>query len=127
MFRKLVGAALVVTVCVGLAAAEEFGFTLKKVDGDKISGVKGGKFNKETKKLEGGEDVTLTVTADVKVIKSKFNKETKKLEPGDAVEGGLKGIKIGDNGTRVQIVTGDDGKVKEVRVLGGKGKGKGTE
>jgi len=125
MLRKLACVAVVLGFSVGLIMAEEFGVNIKKVDGDKITAVKGAKFNKDTKKLEGGTEVTLTTAADVKVVSGKKNKDTKKVETGDAIEGGLKNkmfTDIGDNGLNVRVTTNDDGKVTEIVVFGGKKK-----
>lgn len=125
MLRKLACVAVVLTFSVGLILAEEFNVNIKKVDGDKISAVKGAKFNKDTKKLEGGTEVTLTTVGDVKVVSGKKNKDTKKVETGDAIEGGLKNkmfSDIGENGIGARVTTNDDGKVTEIVVFGGKKK-----
>jgi len=125
MLRKLACVAVVLGFSVGLIMAEEFGVNIKKVDGDKITAVKGAKFNKDTKKLEGGTEVTLTTAGDVKVVSGKKNKDTKKVETGDAIEGGLKNkmfTDIGENGLNVRVTTNDDGKVTEIVVFGGKKK-----
>ena len=130
MLRKLACAGLLLALSVGLAMAEDFTVQIKKVDGDKITAIKGAKFNKETKKLEGGTEVTLTAAANVKVVTGKKNKETKKTEAGDAIEGGLKNerfTKIGDNGIGARVTTNDDGNVTQIMVFGGKKKKKGAE
>jgi hypothetical protein len=75
----------------GLAAAEEFGAMITKVEGDKVTFYK-----TQVKKGEKvNKDNTTTLTAKkAKIFNAKiqFNKEEKKLEilPGDAVESGLK-------------------------------------
>jgi hypothetical protein len=125
MLRKLACVAVAIVFSVGLVLAEEFNVSIKKIDGEKITAIKGGKFNKETKKLEGGTETTLTVTKDVKVVKGTKNKETKKLEPGDAIEGGLKNemfTKIDENGIGARVVTNDQGQVTQILVMGGKKK-----
>jgi hypothetical protein len=125
MLRKLACAAVVLTFSVGLIVAEDFNVNIKKVDGDKITAIKGGKFNKDTKKLEGGDEITLTVASAVKVVSGKKNKDTKKIETGDAIEGGLKNkmfTDIGENGIGARVTTNDDGKVTDIVVLGGKKK-----
>ena len=125
MLRKLACVAVVLGFSVGLIMAEEFNINIKKVDGHKITAVKGAKFNKDTKKLEGGTEVTLTTAEDVKVVSGKKNKDTKKVETGDAIEGGLKNkmfTDIGENGLNVRVTTNDDGKVTEIVVFGGKKK-----
>ncbi|MCS7045498.1 MAG: hypothetical protein NZO58_03985 [Gemmataceae bacterium] len=123
MLRKVAAVAVVLGLGMGLVLADEFTISIRKIEGDKITAMKGGKFNKETKKLEGAEEVTLTVAANVKVVKGAFNKDTKKIEAGEAIEGGLKNemfTKIGEKGIAARVVTGDDGKVTEIRVLGAK-------
>jgi hypothetical protein len=117
-------------LCVGLAFTEEFGAAITKVSDGKITFAKT-KFDKDTKKFEKGEPMTLPVAADVKVVKGKFNKDTKKLEAGDAIEGGLKNemfTKIGDKGVNATIVTdADNKKITEIRVFTFGGKKKDTK
>src|SRR5262244_1115515 len=123
--KKVVCAAVVAVLCVGVALAEEFTAVITKVEGGKVTFAKG-KFNKETKKFEKEKEQTLSVADKVKVVKGKFNKETKKLEAGDALEGGLKNemfSKIGEKGVFATITTDKD-KITEIMVAGGKGKGK---
>jgi hypothetical protein len=121
--RRLVVAAIVLFVGVGITAAEEFGAVITKVDGNKVTFKK---FSKDKK----SEEMTLPCTDSVKVVTAKFNKETKKAEAGDAIEGGLKAdtfTKIGEKGVFGTIVTDDDGKnITEIRVFqfGKKGKDK---
>ena len=125
MLRKLACVAVLLGLSIGLATAEDFTVQIKKIDGAKITALKGAKFNKDTKKLEGGTEVTLTTVADVKVMTGKKNKETKKTEAGEAIEGGLKNerfSKIGDNGIGALVTTNDDGKVTQILVFGGKKK-----
>jgi hypothetical protein len=109
----------------GAAIAEEISGVITKVDGNKITFYKA-TFNKDTKKLEKGDEQTFTATDSVKVVKGKFNKDTKKLEAGDAIEGGLKSdtfTKIDpDKGVRA-TVTVDDKKCSQIIIAGGK-KGK---
>lgn len=83
--RKIAMAMAVLVCGMGVLFAEEFGGTIKKVDGDKITVQKRG-----AKKGEKGEEVTLTVAKDAKITKGKFNKEDKKFEAGEALENGLK-------------------------------------
>ncbi len=117
--RKLACAAVVLVFAVGLVVAEEFNVLVTKVSDGKITGSK-------VKKGEKGEEVTLSTTADVKVTKGgKFNKEEKKFEGGEEVTGGLKNevfSKLPDKGLLVRVTTNDDGKVSQVRILGGKKK-----
>ena len=126
MIRKLACVGVLLALSTGLLIAEEFNVQIKKIEGDKITAVKGAKFNKDTKKLEGGTEITLTTAANVKILSGKKNKDTKKIEAGDALEGGLKNerfTKIGDNGLGAQVTTNDDGKVTQILVFGGKKKG----
>jgi hypothetical protein len=118
MLRKLACVAVVLGFSVGLIMAEDFNVSIKKVDGDKITAVKG------AKKGEKGTEVTLTIAADVKVLKGKYNEDTKKTDPGDPIEGGLKNkmfTEIGEKGIGARVTTNDDGKVTQI-VVGGKKK-----
>jgi hypothetical protein len=108
--RRFLIAAPIILVCFGVAIGEEFRGLIKKVDGDKITVMKG--------KKGDAKEVVLTVTENVKVTKGKFNKETKKLEAGDPIENGLKNELFAKE-QRATIVTNDDGKVTEIRVGGG--------
>ncbi len=125
MVRKLACVGVLLALSAGIIMAEEFTVSIRKVDGDTITAIKGAKFNKDTKKLEGGTEVKLTAAANVKVMTGKKNKDTKKTEAGDAIEGGLKNerfTKIGGKGVAALITTGDDGKVTQILVFGGKKK-----
>jgi hypothetical protein len=108
--RKFLIAAPIILICFGVAIGEEFRGLIKKVDGDKITVMKG--------KKGDAKEVTLTVVENVKVVKGKFNKETKKLEAGDPIENGLKNELFAKE-QRATIVTNDDGKVTEIRVGAG--------
>jgi hypothetical protein len=127
MVRKIVCSLLILVLGVGITLAEEIRGIITKVDGGKVTFVKV-KFNKETKKVEKGDEQTLPVADNVKVVKGTFNKETKKLEAGEAVDGGLKNemfSKISDKGVGATIITdADNKKITEIRVGGGKGKTK---
>ena len=112
IMRKILIAAPIILVCFGVALAEEFRGTITKVDGNKITVLKG--------KKGDAKEVTLTVVENVKVSKGKFNKETKKLEAGDAIENGLKNELFSSGKTRATFTTNDDGKVTEI-VVGGRG------
>jgi hypothetical protein len=118
-------AAVVVVCAVSVAmSAEHFG-RITKIDGDKVTFVKG------KKKGEKGEEVTLTLAKDAKIVKGTFDKETKKVVAGDAIEGGKTALsdmltKAGEKGVGAVIVTdADDKNITEIRVLKGK-KGKGA-
>jgi hypothetical protein len=119
MLRKIVSAVVVLVLCIGIALADEMFGVITKLDNGKVTFT-------EMKGKEKGDTHTLAVADNVKVVKGKFNKETKKVEAGDEVEKGLKNemfTKIGEKGVRVQIVTdGGNKKITEIRVLGGKKK-----
>ena len=87
MLRKCVCAAFVMVLCVGITFAEEIRGIITKVDGDKVTFTAMKGFGKDAEK---GETKTLPVDAKVKVVKGKFDKETKKIEAGEDIEGGLK-------------------------------------
>jgi len=120
MLKKALFAMLVVTVSIGLAAAEEFGAVVKKVEGDKVT------FVKTKKGKEDGEAQTLPVADKATIANGTLNKEDKKYEKGDAIEGGLKASifqKIGDKGLAVRITTADDNKsITQILVTKKKGK-----
>jgi len=120
MWRKVLGAAIMLVLCVSFTLGDEIRAVIIKVDGDKIT------FAENKGKGERGPEKTLPVADNVKVVKGKFNKDTKKVEVGDAIEGGLKSevfTKISDKGVQATIVTdADNKKITEIRVFGGKGK-----
>lgn len=119
MLRKVISALVVLVMCIGITLADEIRAVITKVEGDKVTFT-------EIKGKEKGDSKTLPVADGVKVLKGKFNKDTKKFEAGDAIEGGLKSelfSKIGEKGVGAQIVTdGDNKKITEIRVMGGKKK-----
>ncbi len=121
MLRKLIGAAILLVLCVGITLADEIRAIIIKVDGDNVTFA-------ESKGKEKGPEKTLPVAENVKVVKGKFNKDTKKLEAGDAIDDGLKNkmfSKIGEKGIRATIITDDDNKkITEIRVAGEKKKSK---
>jgi hypothetical protein len=121
MLRKLVSAMVVLGLCVGITFADELRGVITKVEGGKITFT-------EMKGKEKGDEKTFTVDEKVKVVKGKFNKDTKAIEAGDDIENGLKNemfTKIGEKGVRASVVTDSDGKkVTEIRILGGRGKKK---
>src|SRR5262245_39299440 len=98
MFRKLVCAMFVMTVAIGLVAAEEFQASITKVDvdGNKITvqKMKKGEKGKFGAQEKDGDPITLTVAKDAKITKAKFSfdKDTMKgkWESEGAIEGGLK-------------------------------------
>src|SRR6516164_275531 len=104
MVRKLVGAAVLLVLCVGITLAGEIRAIIIKVEGDNVT------FSENKGKGEKGPEQTLPVAENVKVVKGKFNKDTKKLEAGDPIEEGLKNkmfSNIGEKGLRGVIVTDD--------------------
>jgi hypothetical protein len=72
MVRKLVGAAVLLVVCVGLTMADEIRAIILKVDGDKVT------FAENKGKGQRGEERTLPVADNIKVVQGKFNRETKR-------------------------------------------------
>ena len=123
--KKVVCAAVVAVLCVGIALADEFTAVITKVEGGKVTFAKA-KFDKETKKFEKEKEQTLPVADNAKVVKGKINKDTKKFEPGEALEDGLKNemfTKIGEKGVFATITTDKD-KITQIMVGGKGGKGK---
>ena len=87
--RRFALAAICTVVVVSYVLADDFTFTITKIDGDNITGTKGGKKGKKGKGK--AEEVTLTVAKDVMVFKGKFDADAKKqVEDGDADKDGLK-------------------------------------
>jgi len=117
MLRKLVCAAVVVVIGIGVVTADEFRATITKVENGKITFKKG-------KKGEEGEAMTLPVTAKVKVTEGKFNPDTQKFDAGKEIEKGLKNemfTKIDAKGVRATITTDADNKnITAIAVGGGK-------
>jgi hypothetical protein len=114
MVRKLVGAAVLLVVCVGLTMAEEIRAIIIKVDGNNVT------FAENKGKGQKGEERTMPAADNVKVVKGRFNQETKKLEAGDTIDEGLKNpmfSSIGEKGLRATVVTDDDNKkIVEIRI-----------
>jgi len=104
--RRFLIAAPIILICFGVALGEEFRGLIKKVDGDKITVMKG--------KKSDAKEVVLTVVENVKVVKGVPNKETKKLDAGDPIQNGLKNEMFSKD-VRATIITNDDGKVTEIR------------
>ena len=79
--RKFVAASLVFVIVNAVAAADEFvGFITKFEDG-KMS-------VKRSKGTEPPEEFTLKVADNVKIVRGKVNKDTMKIEAGEDYEGG---------------------------------------
>jgi hypothetical protein len=114
MMKRVVSAVVVLGFFAGLVLADEIRAVITKVDGDKVT------FYESKGKGEKGDEKTLPVAKDAKILHGKFNKETKKLEAGDKIEDGLKDktfTSIGEKGVRALIITDDDNKaIKEIRV-----------
>jgi hypothetical protein len=113
----MIGAGILMVLCVGMTMADEIRAVITKVEGDKVT------FAENKGKGEKGEEKTLPVDEKVKVVKGNFNKEAKKVEAGEAIEGGLKAEqfnKIGEKGVRALIITdAENKKITEIRVMGG--------
>lgn len=123
MLRKVIAASLVLVLSVGVVLADEIRAVITKVEGNKVT------FAERKGKGQKGEEQTLPVAKNVKVVKGKFNRETKSFEAGDELPGGLKNKRFSDipeRGVGALIVT-DGKKITEIRVFGGKGKGKGKK
>src|SRR6516162_7346303 len=120
MLRRVVTAGVVLALFIGVTMADEIRAFIIKVDGKKVT------FAENKGKGERGEEKTLPVADKVKVVKGKFDKETKKLEAGDEIENGLKNeifTKIGEKGMGALIITDKDNKqITEIRVAGKKKK-----
>jgi hypothetical protein len=154
MLRKLVCTLFVMSVCIGLVAAEEFTASITKVDGDKVTfqKFKKGEKGKLVAPEKDGDPVTLPVAKDAKITKAKFSFDKDNMKATwtseGAVEGGLKNELFtnipekkeppkdkkgkgkgfgGFGGLNAQITTSEDGKTItaiEVRPFGGFGKKK---
>ncbi|MSU79019.1 MAG: hypothetical protein EXS16_13100 [Gemmataceae bacterium] len=124
MFRKLVCAMFVMTVSLGLLAAEEIRGVVTKVDGDKVTVQKFKKGEKGKQGEKDGDPIVITVAKDAKIAKAKF--ADKKLEAGEALADGLKNeifTKIGEKGVGVRITTDDTSKAAtQILVVGKKKK-----
>jgi hypothetical protein len=122
MVRKLVGAAVLLVVCVGLTMADEIRAIILKVDGDNVT------FAESKGKGERGPERTLPVADNVKVFKVKLNRATKKEEAREPIDKGLKNpifSGISEKGLRGVIITDESNKkITEIRIGGGGGKKK---
>lgn len=114
MIRNVLCAGVFLLACVGFVAGEEFFGSIRKVDGNKVT-VQKFKKGEGGKKGEPGDEVTLSVAENVKVMTSKG-----KDEAPTALEGGLTNERfktIGDRGVMARITTDDAGKVTEIRTF----------
>ena len=115
MLRKVLAASLVLVLSVGVVFAEELRAVITKVEGGKVT------FAEMKGKNERGDEQTLPVAKNVKVVKGKFNKETKTVDAGDDLPDGLKNkrfAEIGEKGVPAWIIH-DGKKITEIRVFGG--------
>jgi hypothetical protein len=117
MLRKVIAASLVLVLSASVVFADEIRAAITKVEGNKIT------FAEMKGKGERGDEQTLPVAKNVKIVKGKFNRETKTVEAGDELPGGLKHkmfTDIPEKGVRALVVT-EGKKITEIRVFGGKG------
>ena len=113
--KKFAFAAICTLAFVGFVIADDFQATITKVDGSKVTFMKG----KKGEQVEGTAEALPTV----KVMKGTKDKDTKMVKAGDAIDKGLKNemfSKIGDKGFKAQITTDDKGKITQILVLAGK-------
>lgn len=113
MYRKVVGAVVVLAICVGVAMAEEISGRITKISDTKVTFEAK---NKETKKYDPAKDYDLA--KDVKVSQKKGKEKV-------AADGGLKNealVNIGPKGVAATINV-EGNKVTEI-ILGGKKKAK---
>jgi hypothetical protein len=124
MARRFICAAVVTLLAFGAALADTFTAVITKVEGNKVT-FHPTKFDPETKRLEKGAGRSLEAAADLKVVKGgKYNKDTRKFENTEPVEGGLKSvllIKIGEQG-QTAVITTEGNKIAEIRLTLGKKK-----
>ncbi|HTU90606.1 MAG TPA: hypothetical protein VMF69_11070, partial [Gemmataceae bacterium] len=102
MLRKVIAASLVLVLSVGVVFADEIRAVITKVEGNKVT------FAETKGKGQKGEEQTLTVAKDAKIVKGVFNKENKTIDAGDPLEGGLKHkmfTDISEKGVRALIIT----------------------
>jgi hypothetical protein len=122
--RKFLGSAVVVLVAFTIASGDEYRAIIKKIDDGKVT------FAKRIDKTTTGDDMTLPLANDAKLVKGVFDKDSKTFKAGDALEkAAVKDImtKAADKGAQAFIVTDKDNKsVTEIRfITGGKGGGGG--
>ncbi len=119
MFHRVIALVAVVLV-VGVCVADEYRAVVTKVDGNKVT------FAETKGKGEKGDEQTLPIAEDAKILHGKFDKGTKKIEAGEPLAEGLKNekfTKIGEKGLRAFIITDPEKKtITEIRVLEPKGK-----
>jgi hypothetical protein len=118
--KKFVLAMVCSLTLVGFVMADDFIAAITKVDGSKVTYMRG-------KKGEDKKEGTAEVTKDVKVMTGTFDKESGdfKLKAGDPVEGGMKNAMfkdIGEKGVFAQITTNDKGQITQILTFKGFGK-----
>ena len=116
--KKFAFAAVFTLAAVGFVVADEFTATITKVEGSKVTFMKG--------KKDEAKEGTAEALPSVKVMKGTKDKDNGMVKAGDAIEKGLMNemfSKIGDKGFKAQITTDDKGKISQILVLQGKGKG----
>ncbi len=123
MFRKLVGAMIVMTAAIGFALADDFQAVVTSVKDGKVT------YFKTKKGKKDGDAITMEVAKDATFVKGKKDADDKKKTvDGDAIENGLKADVFtkasDDKPVNARIFTDDDKKnITKIRVGGGKGKG----
>jgi hypothetical protein len=113
--KKFAVAMFVCVAAVGFVMADEFGATINKVE--TADGKTKVTFTKKGKKGAKGEEMTVLVGKDAKILTGKFNADTKKVEDGDAIDKGLKAdmfVKIDEKGVGARITTSEDGGKGEI-------------
>jgi hypothetical protein len=110
MFRKFVGAAIVLVACLGVSLGEEHKGRITKISSESVSIAS---YDKETKKLGDAKSYPLAKDAKFHMVKKDGDKEV-----STEIEGGVKASvfqKISAEGLPGAIEV-TDGKVTEVRV-----------
>jgi hypothetical protein len=119
MLRKIACAVFVLVMAATLVSAEEFLAKITKIDGSKVTLIKGEKQGKKTVYEGAAKDFTLA--KDPKILKG-----AKKGEPGEPLPDGLKNdifAKIdAEKGVTATVVTNADNQITEIRLKGGKKK-----
>ena len=125
--RKFVCAAVVAVCTFSVAMAEEFTALITKIDGKEVT-LK--KIEGKGKDAKVGDATTLKLADKATFIKGgKFNKDDKKFEGGDPISSADEAAKYvsGTEKGRLARVTTDGGSITEIRFLGGKKGGKGKK
>jgi hypothetical protein len=129
--RRVVCAAVVFACVVSLAVADTFMAVVTKVDDGKVTFHKV-KRPKRGEKLERAEDQTVPLAATAKLLRGgKFDKETKKVTGGESVSKAELGKLVAEGGKggkgRLAVIhteKGKDGKeeITELRLFRGEGR-----